>query len=241
MNKIKNVAEEYGRLYVKQYLTEALTQKDEIYTDWCKGLKFFFSKSFNRGRRDILSKKFRERAIRTLDKFGIWMRLNQQSLNQQLLEEALKENGVNNEVDRKMVVKTLDFISKLPSWYENNIVRYTVEEIKKGNIKAVYEKLDNIYGIGDKLTSFYLRDVVILYGLEKSLTKNDLKYCQPIDTWVKQVAYKLGIIKSTKDKITLIKDAIIDRCLEVEVSPLLFNAGAWLIGARSLDLLIDKL
>jgi hypothetical protein len=34
-------------------------------------------------------------------------------------------------------------------------------------------------------------------------------------------------------------EPIVSYCLQNKISPLLFNAGAWYIGARSFDLLIE--
>lgn len=87
----------------------------------------------------------------------------------------------------------------------------------------------------------YLRDINFIYGLEKYLKPEEFKYCQPVDTWVKQVVLKLGIIKSERASVEEIKIAIIDVCFNKRVSPLLFNMGAWLVGAKSFDLLIEGL
>jgi len=41
--------------------------------------------------------------------------------------------------------------------------------------------------------------------MENCLNPKNFKYCQPIDTWVKQVALKVGIIKSENDDVETIK------------------------------------
>jgi len=75
----------------------------------------------------------------------------------------------------------------------------------------------------------------------KALLERFWAYCQPVDTWVKQVILKLGIIKSEKVSVEEIKTAIVNICFNEEVSPLLFNMGTWLVGAKSFDLLIEGL
>lgn len=237
MSKIKEI-EKFGRLYINRFLKEQITRKKNIYNDWFEALEFFFGRSFYRGRRDELSTRFMEATVMTLKEY----KLTKNNFERKQLSSRLISNGVNNRHDRQMVLGIIDLIFNSLDSYENNIVQYTVNQIKEGKIADVFSTLDGIHAIGDKIASFYLRDVILICRLEKSLKSNDeFKYCQPIDTWVKQVAFKVGIIKSEEATIEDIKGAIIKSCLNVEVSPLLFNAGAWMVGANSFELLIERL
>lgn len=233
--KIKAI-EKYGQLYVGRFLQRQIDDKEKIYSDWYKALKFLFTKVFYRGRRDELSERFMNATIKTLDKYKLNRNYNRESLN-----NLLESNGVNNGKDRKMVLEVIDLIFNSLNSYQNNIVKYTVDKIGKGKIVDIFNTLNKIYCIGDKLASLYLRDIIIIYQLEKHLKPGDFQYCQPIDTWVKQVALKTGIMKSGGEKIENIKTAIIRHCLNANVNPLLFNAGAWLVGANSFNLLIENL
>ncbi|MCL5006917.1 MAG: hypothetical protein M1153_02130 [Patescibacteria group bacterium] len=234
MNKIKAV-EEYGRLYLDRILKQQIADKESICKDWYEALKFFFSKSFYRGRKDELSERFMQAALKTLEESRL-----DKNFDRAILDNRLSANGVNNGRDRQMVLETLDFIYSLES-YGNNIVKYTLNLVKEGKIKDVFQTLDKIFAIGDKLAALYLRDVVLIYDLEKLLKPDEFKYCQPIDTWVKQAALKLGIISLRGEDTETIKSAIIKSCFDDKVSPLLFNAGAWMVGAKSFELLIEKL
>lgn len=244
MNKIKGI-EKYGLLYVERFLRQQIDNKEKIYSDWYEALiKFFFTKVFYRGRNDELSERFMNATIQTLNEYKPTKNYDRESLN-----SRLESNGVNNGMDRQMVLEVLDLIFNSLTSSQNNIVKYTVDEIKDGKIVNVFNTLNKIYCIKDKLASFYLRDVIITYQLEKILKPNDFQYCQPIDTWVKKVVLKINIInsadidkiKSNKKKNEYIKSAIIKSCLDANISPLLFNAGAWLVGAKSFDLLIENL
>jgi hypothetical protein len=234
MKKIKSV-EQYGQLYVKRFLGEQISKKDTVYDDWREALDFLFSKVFYRGRRDELSERFMQATLNTLR--GVDLK---KDYDKQLLDNRLQSNGVNNHKDRKMVCEVLDFIFNLPTPYDHNIVKYTIERIKNGKILDIFNELNTIYAIGDKLSSFYIRDVALVFDLEDKLLADDFKYCQPIDTWVKQVAIKLDIIAQQEGDVETIKSAIIDACRGANVSPLLFNAGAWMVGAKSFDLLIER-
>jgi|SRR3989344_698434 len=235
MNKIKAI-EEYGRLYVAKFLRDRVDNRDHFYNDWREGLNFLFSKVFYRGRRDELSERFMNAALKTLKELGL-----NKDYDKQLLDNKLRLSGVNNGRDRRMISEVLDFIFNLPTFCENNFVKYTVNQIKEGKISDIFNKLNGIYAIGDKLASFYLRDVILIFELEKYLKVDDFQYCQPVDTWVKQVAIKLDIITSQDTETKLVKSAIINACEKAGASPLLFNAGAWMVGARSFELLIEKL
>ncbi len=235
MTKIKAI-EKYGQLYIERFLRQKIATKEEIYNDWYKALKFLFTKVFYRGRSDELSERFMNAAIQTLNGYKL-----DKNYNKEMLIECLKSNGVNNERDRKMVLEFIDLIFYSLASYQNNIVKYTVDEIKKGKILDIFNILDKIYAIGDKLASFYLRDVILTYQLEEYLKPDDFKYCQPVDTWVQQVALEIGVIDKKKTERDDIKAAIIKNCLDTKVSPLLFNAGAWMVGAKSFELLIESL
>lgn len=235
MDKIKSI-EEYGRVYVSENLKFQVGNRDLIYNDWHKSLDFVFSKVFYRGRRDELSERFMNAVLETLKKFHL-----AKNYDKSLLEIRLKENGVNNLADRTMVAEMLDFVFSLSEFYKNNLVRYSVEKIKNGEIAEVFSEFDKIFAIGDKLASFYLRDVVLVFKLENNLKLEDFFYCQPIDTWARQVAIKLKMIDRQEKKNEEIKLSIIKACKKADVSPLLFNAGAWMVGAKSFDLLIERL
>src|SRR3989344_9512258 len=147
----------------------------------------------------------------------------------------IAEDETNYPNDLRMVLEVLDFTFNSLGPYSNNIVQYTIHQIKERKIADVFNELIGIHAIGNKLASFYLRDVIIIYQLEKLLKPDEFRYCQPIDTWVKQVALKIGIITQKDEDIEDTKNAIIKTCLDAGVSPLLFNAGMWMVGAQSFE------
>jgi len=61
-----------------------------------------------------------------------------------------------------------------------------------------------------------------------------------VDTWVRKVSIKLQIPGCTKDKtVDGIVEPAVDFCMNNKISPLLFNAGSWYVGAKSFDLLLE--
>ena len=60
---IKNI-EHFGERYCKKYLN--IWDKDKLENNWWYSLEFFFSHSFMRGRRDVLSNEYHQFTTSTL-------------------------------------------------------------------------------------------------------------------------------------------------------------------------------
>jgi len=228
---IKKVGE-YGQRYKEEFLANDIENRSRLLGDWHDGLDFFFRKSFYRGRKDEISDVFRERALEVIQEFDL--RKNIRKFKSSEFEKLLQEHGVNNNVDRRMVCQTTELVKDKGGL---NIVSYSVDQIEKGQVSKVYNELCEIYGVADKIATFFLRDLAIIFELEEKIGQQDYIYFQPIDTWVRQVAERLKIIDMKENNTSTIKDKIIEATLGEKVSPLLFNAGAWYIGKHSFDLL----
>lgn len=113
-----------------------------------------------------------------------------------------------------------------------------MEQIGQGKLITLYSELDSIYQIGEKVASFYLRDLAFIYDL--TLAPDELFVIQPIDTWVRQVAIRLGI-SSAKDSNSAIAKKLLQACARTKVDPKKVNAGAWYAGSKSFDLLLDQI
>lgn len=87
----------------------------------------------------------------------------------------------------------------------------------------------------------------MIWDIERNLKSDeDLICCVPIDTHVRQTCERVGI---RVDSVTTpcndeesdrsLAKAIIDACKNYEVSPLLFDAGAWMSGMARKRIKID--
>lgn len=235
-HKLKSV-EQYGRRYVREYLVEAKSQHHTIRSDPLAALAFMHGKLFMRGRRDEISIAFRNR---TLDVMGKYRALGEIDL--RTLEAELVRKGVNNRYDRLMVKETISFARDELQGQGCNVFTWAVGAVGSGKAADAYERLISIFAVGDKLATFYLRDVALLEGVEDSIQTDDYWYFQPVDTWVEQVAQSLGLIEAGDLAWrSAVKRKIITACLAADVSPLLFNAGAWMVGAHAYRLLLEQL
>jgi len=233
-HKLRSV-EGYGRAYVKQYLAEARERRDAIRTDPLAALEFLHSKLFMRGRRDAVSVAFRDRTAAALHRYGTL-----EAIDLAGLDDYLHAQGVNNRHDRRMVVESVRFARSELRTYDSNVFNWAVEAIRDGKTRHAYVALDTIHAVGDKLASFYLRDVVFLEEMEDVVGVADYPYLQPVDTWVLRVGRSLKLIDKD-DFGAAAKEKLIAACLAADVSPLLFNAGAWVVGAHAYELLIETL
>jgi len=252
--KLKIIAD-FGKKYQKKYLyneKEKQCLKKSLEDDWYEALKFFFSRAFMRGRRDEISVDFLNKAKNALDGYDLKNKLPNLSNNwEEELEKQLKNYGVNNKYDRKLVLSTIKFILDENNKNNNlnyNLIKYTLQKIKKCKIEEIYNALDGLTAVGDKIASFFLRDLACIFGLK--IQKDKRIFLQPVDTWVGQVLEKLYIcqksdidkaIRGNEKSLEEVRKAIIDRCDKVEISSIEFNQGAWYLGVHAFDILFENL
>lgn len=234
LNRKMKAIEDYGRMYVTKNLGRECS---EIMSNPQEALTFFYGKVFMRGRNDKMSGIFMNRTLEALQKYTSLLDIDLTSLEQELLL-----HHVNNHHDRRMVLESIRFIRENLKDYDYNIFTWAVDAIQTNRSHEAFRTLDGIYAIGDKLAAFYLRDVALVSDLEPTIQSESYIYFQPIDTWVKQVTDAIGITEEKTDRdVLVVKEKIIACCREAGVSPLLFNAGAWMMGAHAFETLIERL
>ena len=155
--------------------------------DWWIALKFWFGCSFMRGRRDALSVRFMEAAVKATAKMlgdgeraepdrvkqaarDGWLNWRQIAHTTQPFLSALASGEVNNSMDRKMVADSLAFLVDLPGL---NIVAWAISEIQEGRLRQVFYRLQHIHGVAEKIASVLLKEVVHTYDLGARCTAAD--------------------------------------------------------------------
>jgi hypothetical protein len=234
-HKIKNI-ENYGRMYVTDYLDKDRKRRSHILSNPLDALTFFYGRVFMRGRKDTISVTFMNRTIEVLREYRSILDIDLANL-----ENKLALHLVNNRNDRRMVLESIRFICDNLKDYDYNIFNWSVDTIRTNRTAEAFRAMTSIYEIGDKLATLYFRDVTLVSDLEPTIRAESYIYFQPIDTWVKQVTDAIGITETTDRTLPVVKEKIITCCLEASVSPLLFNAGAWMTGANAFRLLIELL
>lgn len=238
-------------VYGQRYRTEQLFDRYEpkaLQSDWWKALWFFFDRAFYQGRRDDVSYRVSNAAHSVLE--PVISDTNGRIADAQLpglelnLSAKIGKGHVGKAGDVKMVLSTLRYLRRVP---EANIVKDSVARISAGQIAQHYKELQiaispksGIYQIGPKVASFYLRDLVTLYGLESYVPAQVQYTLQPIDVWVRRLAEKAEIVAPNASD-GAIRQAIVELSVERGCSPLQFNQGVWYLGYNSFALLLEVL
>jgi len=237
----------YGDKFIERHLTPVF-DTDLMLRNWWQGLQYFLHYSFYQGRRDVTSMKVEERAMDVLKRYItgknenelIQLKKDNFAKIRKELKQVIGKGKIGRGRDVNMVISILNFVSKLK---DKNIVKYSISKIKKGVLKNHFYELQpkKIISIGPKITSLYLRDLVCMYSLEKFISKEDLIFLQPIDTWVRKVAFKVGIIDDIKSSDEEVRRKIVETCRNLDISTIKFNQGAWYIGYYSFDIILENL
>ena len=241
---VKKIAN-YGDKFIERHLIPVFNT-ELMLQNWWQGLQYFLHYSFFQGRRDTISVKVQKAAMNVLKRYisaKSTSELTQLSRDnfaelRKELKQVIGKSKIGRGRDIDMVISILDFASKLK---EKNIVKYSISSIKKDGLKNHFYELQSIVSIGPKITSLYLRDLVCLYSLERFISKDDLVFLQPIDTWVRKVAFKTGIIDDSKLSEIEVRQKIVKTCQHLDLSTTKFNQGAWYVGYYAFDIVLENL
>ena len=157
-------------------------------------------------------------------------------------ETPAKKWRLTNDEDLLMVLEVLKLISCAE---RKNIYCYLKAIIVEQGPEAACKELVKLRGVGDKLATMTIRDILIKEVLDKRLDLEqinrkgwDCKFAFPVDTWVRKLAKKLDCGSSDDDEA--IKAFLIAQCKGYGINPLLFAAGLWYLASHALDILIDS-
>jgi hypothetical protein len=243
MEKIYQNINVFSQAYYVNHIKQFENKKNIFLSDWWEAFIYFISFTFYQGRNDSMSQDVKELAKKVLNEnIGGSLAILEKSAKMNFVKireelnkvigKGLKGKGR----DIEMVISILTYIMKLDA---KNIVSHSINEIKNNRLSTLFRDLMTITQIGPKIASMYLRDLVTLFSLD--VKKEDFYYLQPVDTWVKKFAQKLEIINNNENGEALIRNKIVDECLENQISPIAFNQGAWFLSTNSFDILINIL
>jgi len=207
-------------------------EKDKI-IDIKKFHEFKFDELWNQVKGTI-QRKF------SVEQFNDWTKENIINQQQKALLNSLLTKDDNNRFilgnieDIYMVINTLSFIEE--EIEDLNIYKHLDNIMSEKGIGEAFGKLKQIRGIGDKLASLVIRDILLI-SENKNISKEECKYIVPIDTWTEKLLRK--IYKYDKNKKEL-KNILCERLNEIYEIPLV-AAGIWFLSINSFDILIELL
>lgn len=210
--------EHLGERYCKRYLDDTW-KKESLENDWWDALKFFFSHSFMRGRRDKLSNEYYIFTIKTLeDYFSITTKnldVSYENLKKQK-KHFDKECILKFRKDKKIrnSIKDQDFEKEIAE--KNPIVKvlFTQREVKVkweditrdknihlGNDEDIMMVLDVLKFIADGRKNIYnsLLDIIINSGVEKA--HNELIVVRAIGNKIAPFIIRDIVLMNSKIKI----------------------------------------
>ncbi|MCW5942936.1 MAG: hypothetical protein KIS66_11935 [Fimbriimonadaceae bacterium] len=115
-----------------------------------------------------------------------------------------------------------------------SIAGWVVDGIEKteGRVEPQFLRMVDVRGVGPKLASVFLRDVVYMFGLEDSVEPMDLLYIQPIDKWLRLIGPYIAAEVSEKTADWVLAGKLVKYTRRAEVSGIRFNMGATYFGMR---------
>lgn len=166
----------------------------------------------------------------------IWNCFSQLLNNQGLNPER---NPLNPNMNTQQNSSLIDVILNNNLTQQNlTLTTYLENLIKQNNIEQAHQFLKTIRGIGDKIASLFLRDLVDVMGINlmRQIQRRDL--LQPVDIWVKQTIKIL--CKNPKISDAKIRKFIVNGSIRCGLNPERVNMGIWFFGSRIVGN-IDKL
>jgi len=110
-----------------------------------------------------------------------------------------------------------------------HLSKFLVDQIKNDDLKKAHKILKTIRGVGDKIASLYLRDLVTSAKIDENAL-NDTYLLQPVDIWVNR-GLKL-LLENVPKKMVERQKAIDKLCNTHNISGIDFNRGCWFLGSR---------
>lgn len=215
-----------GDRYVAEHLSPAHIDVKRLRTDPCYGLRLFFRHSAYE--RSGAPRGFRIAAVKAIA--SAWPDLSQVP---RLYAQYYggKRNERNNPA----------FDPRLASLDIPTLVAL----VETGNLHDAFNAL-RLRGVGPKIRTFFLRDLVTVTGSESRLSMvEDFLYCQPIDVWVRETTKVLDLpppsnaesrpwgAMGLNDEDGVAAVALIAAARLAEVSPLRVNQGVWYFCAHA--------
>lgn len=252
----------------------ALERIGREYLDlWCRNKPFdikayealrdFIRFGFYRNRRDELADRYIQCAQTALDE--VW---EESKKDFEILQKrgddlviTFKKKVQENFSERKPVVRKKaethptddiflrsvcrDFIPRLRD-YAYNVRKLCQAYFEKRDLQMLYDEIIDVKGVGPKIASLFLRDMLLLYGRQhwknkkwlETLSGKEMELVYPVDTWVEQIQVRLMRVSKTQKHITTL---FIKKCEDFGVNALYVNHGMWFVGAKARDFLLDNL
>ncbi len=156
------------------------------------------------------------------------------------------QRKINEQLNRGLIEGLAGYAQRIYAEDEIGNIWMTIQQsiIRSGRVEPIYQVITEIKGIGPKVGSLVLRDMVALYDLESKIDPADYHYLQPVDSWLRRIGPMLTdeITHETADWV--IAGKLSKLCRRYRVSGVRFNQGVQylaIVELRQIDRLKDYL
>ena len=230
----------WDRIQKRRNISDLIDQDDQEDV-WINALIHFCNYAFERAGSPAFYQKAAKEAFEQnkgwLKNRSYWSEGIEQKLWKTFRDECNK-NGLENynEKNNPMSPSDGEQISMVHfAWYETenqSIAKWATYCIENDNLESAFEKLKKIRGVGNKIASFYLRDIYLLSeNTNKNLKNRHL--LQPIDVWTRRAAQCLLPDQNATDEKCA--KFLIDYEDKYEMSYGTSNIAFWVLGSQIVD------
>lgn len=140
--------------------------------------------------------------------------------------EQLNRGVISGIAELAQEIYRLDGQGSIAEWVLKGVVQ-------TDRIEPEFLRIVDIRGVGPKMTSVFLRDVVFLYGLEERIDHIDRLYVQPIDKWIRLMAAEVIDEEGAADAADwILAGKLAKYTRHAGVSGIRFNMGVTAFGMR---------
>jgi hypothetical protein len=156
------------------------------------------------------------------------------------------QRKVNEQLNRGLIEGLAGFATRIYQEDEIGNIWTTIHQaiVRSGRVEPIYQQITEIKGIGPKVGSLLLRDMVALYDLESQIDPADYHYLQPVDTWIRRIGPMLTEELNDDSADWIIAGKLSKLCRRNRVSGVRFNQGVQylaIVELRQLERLKDYL
>ncbi len=156
------------------------------------------------------------------------------------------QRKVNEQLNRGLIEGLAEFATRIYNEDEIGNIWTTIHQaiVRSGRVEPIYQQITEIRGIGPKVGSLLLRDMVALYELDAQIDPADYHYLQPVDTWIRRIGPMLTDELNNDSADWIIAGKLSKLCRRNRVSGVRFNQGVQylaIVEVRKLELLKDYL
>lgn len=113
----------------------------------------------------------------------------------QHFHDVCAERGHRNsqQLNGGLIAGVIDLASELQSSEgDGSLSRWVVDSVERtGRLQPIFLRLVDIRGLGPKVASSLLRDLVIVHDIEEEIEHIDRLFVQPVDRWLRALARRI--------------------------------------------------